>query len=102
MSLARGAVTRPPKPKPGWTKCRSGGIRDQAASTFVATVANSDPAKAYQWAVSIADPALRRDAAEQSLKAWKANGQLEQARSALQQAEVFSEQDLRELRKAIE
>jgi hypothetical protein len=79
-----------------------GGIRDQAAATFVATVASSDPAKAYQWAVSIADPALRREAAEQSLRAWKDNGQLEQARSALDQAGVFSEQDLKELRKAIE
>lgn len=80
----------------------AGGIRDRAASTFAGTMAASDPAKAYQWAVSIADPALRRDAAAQSLQAWKANGQLEQARSALEQADVFSEQDLSELRKAIE
>jgi hypothetical protein len=79
-----------------------GGIRDQAASTFVGTLANSDPAKAYQWAMSITDPALRRDAAAQSLRAWKANGQIEQARSVLAQPDGFSEQDLNELRKAIE
>jgi hypothetical protein len=79
-----------------------GGIRDQAAATFVDTVAKSDPANAYQWAVSIADPALRREAAGQALRAWKDNGEIEQARGALDQAEVFSEQDLKELRKAIE
>ena len=80
-----------------------GGIRDQAAASFVSNLANSDPAKAYQWAVSIADPALRRNAAAQSLRAWKANGQLEQARSALEELpEGFSDQDLSELRKAIE
>ncbi len=80
----------------------AGGIRDQAASTFAATMAASDPAKAYEWAVSITDPTLRRQAAVRSLQAWKANGQIDQARSALQQAGVFSEQELTELGKAIE
>ncbi|MEI7909036.1 MAG: hypothetical protein WCK77_05315 [Verrucomicrobiota bacterium] len=86
-----------------WLGQMDGGtLRDQAAAQFVATVANSDPAKAYEWAASISDATERRKAAEIALKAWKTNGELPQARQALQDASVFTEQEIQELTKAIE
>ena len=80
----------------------AGDVRDHAAGSFAESVASYDPERAYDWAVSIGDPIQRRKAAENALSAWKNQGGTEQARQALQDAGVFTEQEIKELGKALD
>ncbi|MBN8459708.1 MAG: hypothetical protein J0M04_17905 [Verrucomicrobia bacterium] len=80
----------------------AGDVRDHAAGSFAESVASYDPGKAYDWAVAIDDPIQRRKAAENALSAWKNQGGTEQARQALQDAGVFTEQEIKELGKTLD
>ena len=80
----------------------AGDVRDHAAGSFAESVASYDPGKAYDWAVSIDDPIQRRKAAENALSAWKNQGGTEQARQVLQDAGVFTEQEIKELGKTLD
>jgi hypothetical protein len=75
--------------------------RDIASEKLVGTISRDDPASAWQWALSIQDLGRRRQASARVLESWKAYGQKDQARHALQNA-GFSPEDTKELERRIE
>lgn len=75
--------------------------RDRAAVHLVNTIARDDPGSAWAWANAIADPARRREAAAAALDGWKANGQRDAARAALENGN-FSDSERRELIRRLE
>ncbi len=80
----------------------AGDVRDHAAGSFAESVASYDPERAYDWALSIDDPIQRRKATENALASWKNQGGTQEARQALQDAGVFTEQEIKELGKALD
>ena len=75
--------------------------RDLAAANLVSTIARDDPESAWVWATSIDDAAKRREAAARTLEAWKAYGQRDAARAALQAA-GFTADEMKELSRKLD
>jgi hypothetical protein len=72
--------------------------RDKATVSFVGSVAQSDPQKAFQWSLSIQNKEDRISAISQTINAWKELDQRDQAMNAITSSRALTTEEAEQFR----